>query len=37
MINAEGVIQKIGAKAGLLNRWLTEKQISKIKIKKYEL
>ncbi|MFH1253588.1 MAG: carbohydrate kinase family protein [Candidatus Uhrbacteria bacterium] len=32
MINAEAVIQKIGAKAGLLKTWPSEKQMSKIKI-----
>lgn len=35
MINAEGVIQKIGAKAGIIKRWPTEKQMKKIKISKY--
>lgn len=34
MINAEGVIQKIGAKAGIIKRWPTEKQMAKIKISK---
>jgi sugar/nucleoside kinase (ribokinase family) len=32
MINAESVIQKIGAKAGLLTSWPSEKQMNKIKI-----
>lgn len=34
MINAESVIQQIGAKAGLLKTWPNEKQMTKIKIKK---
>lgn len=34
MINAEAVVQKIGAKAGLLKNWPTEKQLTKIKITK---
>lgn len=32
MVNAEGVIQKIGAKAGLLKNWPAEKQLEKVKI-----
>ncbi|HBR80870.1 MAG: PfkB domain protein [Candidatus Uhrbacteria bacterium GW2011_GWE2_45_35] len=34
VLNAEAVIQKIGAKVGLLKRWPTAKQISKVKISK---
>lgn len=32
MINAESVIQKIGAKAGIIKTWPSEKQIAKVKI-----
>jgi len=35
IINAEAVIQKIGAKAGLIKNWPTEKQLVKIKISRY--
>lgn len=34
IINAESVVQKVGAKAGLIKTWPTEKQIGKIKITK---
>jgi sugar/nucleoside kinase (ribokinase family) len=34
MVNAEAVIQKVGAKAGLLTNWPKEKELAKIKITK---
>ena len=33
VLNAESVIQQVGAKAGLLRRWPTTRQIAKVKIK----